>query len=113
MFNNQKAKTEGVSLHSIYSEILQIFNKNNLEELTDHLSMINTEDKQVCSKILQGGKTTLIIGDGAWICKDCEKDSTCIICDECYQKAQDKHIGHRVSFKNSVHGCCDCGDVNA
>ena len=50
-------------------------------------------------------------GDVAWRCLDCEKDPTCIICSECFEKGD--HEGHRVQLKRNVGGCCDCGDPEA
>ena len=47
----------------------------------------------------------------AWRCMDCEKDPTCIICSECFEKSD--HTGHRVQLKRNVGGCCDCGDPEA
>ena len=58
----------------------------------------------VCAKVLKAG-------DVAWKCEDCEKDSTCIICQECFEKSN--HKGHRVWLKTNVGGCCDCGDPDA
>jgi hypothetical protein len=55
----------------------------------------------VCAKPLKAG-------DVAWKCEDCEKDKTCIICQECFDKGD--HKGHRVWLKTNVGGCCDCGD---
>ena len=47
----------------------------------------------------------------AWRCLDCEKDPTCIICKDCFEKGD--HEGHRVQLKRNVGGCCDCGDPEA
>ena len=58
----------------------------------------------VCAK-------TLKAGDVAWKCEDCEKDPTCIICSDCFNKSD--HEGHRVWLKTDVGGCCDCGDPEA
>ena len=55
----------------------------------------------VCAKPVRTGNI-------AWKCEDCEKDPTCIICQECFQKGN--HEGHRVWLKTNAHGCCDCGD---
>ena len=59
----------------------------------------------VCAKPLKSGV------DVAWKCEDCEKDPTCIICKECFEKSD--HTGHRVWLKTNVSGCCDCGDPEA
>lgn len=58
----------------------------------------------VCAKSMK-------VGDVAWKCEDCEKDSTCIICQDCFNKSD--HKGHRVWLKTNVSGCCDCGDPDA
>ena len=41
----------------------------------------------------------------------CEKDPTCIICQECFEKSD--HSGHEIFLKRNVSGCCDCGDSDA
>ena len=43
--------------------------------------------KAVCAKIFTKS-------DIAYKCFDCEKDPTCVICKECYEKGS--HKGHRV-----------------
>ena len=48
---------------------------------------------------------------GAWTCKTCEKDSSCIICNECFVNSV--HTGHTFYYKDSVNGCCDCGDPDS
>lgn len=48
---------------------------------------------------------------GAWTCKTCEKDSSCIICNECFENSD--HTGHTYYYKESVSGCCDCGDPDS
>ena len=58
----------------------------------------------VCAK-------NILPGEVAWRCLDCEKDPTCIICSECFEKGD--HTGHRVQLKRNVGGCCDCGDPEA
>lgn len=50
---------------------------------------------------------------GAWACGDCEKDSSCIMCVECYEKSKDKHKLHKKKFKGVVSGMCDCGDPDS
>ena len=58
----------------------------------------------VCGKVLTSA-------DSGWKCQDCELDPTCIICSECFEKGD--HKGHRIFFKKSVSGMCDCGDPEA
>lgn len=60
--------------------------------------------KGVCAK-------TLSYGDVAWKCETCEKDPTCIICQDCFEKGD--HKGHKIWLKRNVSGCCDCGDPDA
>lgn len=51
-------------------------------------------------------------GDMAWNCRTCQTDSTCVLCDACFQASD--HRGHEVSFhQTSPGGCCDCGDIEA
>ena len=34
------------------------------------------------------------------------------MCCECYERTKELHKFHKVVFKTSVSGCCDCGDPN-
>ena len=43
--------------------------------------------------------------------KDCEVDSTCAICVDCFEP--EKHVGHEVRLVRAGGGCCDCGDSQA
>lgn len=50
--------------------------------------------------------------DIVWICRSCQKDETCVLCNDCFQDS--KHEGHEVYFYHSQSGgCCDCGDGGA
>jgi len=50
--------------------------------------------------------------DIAWNCRTCQTDSTCVLCESCYQNSD--HEGHDVYFhRTSPGGCCDCGDAEA
>ena len=50
--------------------------------------------------------------DIAWICKDCQSDETCVLCNACYNDSD--HEGHEVYYYHSqAGGCCDCGDRDA
>lgn len=52
--------------------------------------------------------------DIVWICKNCQKDDTCVLCNECFRYSQ--HEGHEVYFYHTQAGgggCCDCGDEDA
>ncbi|GFE54398.1 zinc finger protein protein, putative [Babesia ovis] len=44
----------------------------------------------------------------AFKCYDCESDSTCAICLECFFRSN--HEGHRFRLTRTSGGCCDCGD---
>ncbi|EDO06020.1 Zinc finger in N-recognin (UBR box) family protein [Babesia bovis T2Bo] len=44
----------------------------------------------------------------AFKCYDCEADSTCAICLECFFRSN--HDGHRFRLTRTTGGCCDCGD---
>lgn len=50
--------------------------------------------------------------DIAWICKNCQSDETCVLCNACFQNSN--HEGHEVYYYHSqAGGCCDCGDCDA
>jgi hypothetical protein len=94
------------NLKNIYLDFMSIFNCESKEDLIEYLREINPSSKQVCAKKLKRGQ-------GAWVCKDCEKDTSCIICNECYEKSKEKHANHKKFFKSAVSGCCDCGDPDS
>jgi len=76
----------------------------NHERAAEELRKASSGRKGVCAK-------TLNHGDVAWKCETCEKDPTCIICQECFEAGD--HKGHKVWLKRNVSGCCDCGDPDA
>lgn len=50
--------------------------------------------------------------DIVWICKQCQRDETCVLCNDCFPFSS--HEGHEVFFYHSqAGGCCDCGDPGA
>ena len=50
--------------------------------------------------------------DIAWICRTCQSDETCVLCNACFQDSQ--HEGHEILWYHSFSGgCCDCGDACA
>lgn len=81
-----------------------MFGQINHELAVNELLKSSESGKGVCAK-------TLSYGDVAWKCETCEKDPTCIICQDCFEKGD--HKGHRVWLKRNVSGCCDCGDPDA
>lgn len=44
----------------------------------------------------------------AFKCYDCEADSTCVVCPECFFNAN--HENHKTRLIKASGGCCDCGD---
>ena len=52
-------------------------------------------------------------GSVVWTCRQCAKDPTCVLCDECFKNSN--HDGHEVYFHRSTGagGSCDCGDPEA
>jgi hypothetical protein len=55
-----------------------------IEEINESASSMG-----LCGKVFEHG-------DIAWRCKDCEKDPTCIMCQECFEKSD--HTGHRTQL---------------
>ena len=50
--------------------------------------------------------------DIVWICRTCQADETCVLCNSCYRDSD--HRGHEVYFYHAqAGGCCDCGDPDA
>ncbi|CAN0328369.1 unnamed protein product, partial [Hapterophycus canaliculatus] len=50
--------------------------------------------------------------DIVWICKECQADETCVLCNDCFRSSD--HEGHEVYFYHAqAGGCCDCGDPDA
>ena len=85
--------------------LTQMFGSSNPEEYEGILKEMNEGLSQgLCAKKIK-------VGDVCWRCMDCEKDSTSIICKECFEKGD--HSGHRVMLKRNSRGCCDCGDPEA
>ena len=54
----------------------------------------------------------VVRNDIVWICQQCQRDETCVQCNECFTRAD--HTNHDVYFYHSqAGGCCDCGDAGA
>ena len=81
-----------------------LFDSVNYNQVAIEIFSNVKNSKAVCAKIFEKG-------DIAFKCLDCEKDPTCVICKECYEKGN--HKGHRVVVQKYVSGCCDCGDPDA
>lgn len=60
---------------------------------------------QACARILKDGEFL-------FRCSDCFYDSSCILCEDCFNSAD--HIGHKViKYSAMGGGMCDCGDESA
>ena len=105
-FNMRKERKQStIQVNMKYLETLNtlLYGSENYRPMVQHLAQ-QISSMGVCAKPLKAG-------DVAWKCEDCEKDSTCIICQDCFHKSD--HTGHRVWLKTNVGGCCDCGDPDA
>ena len=98
--NQSIKKLYGLSL----DDPSQFINPSDLEQVILTINQSTGPSMGVCAKSMFPGMV-------AWRCMDCEKDPTCIICAECFEKGD--HTGHRVQLKRNVGGCCDCGDPEA
>jgi len=70
-------------------------------------SVTDGEPQRVCSRSFRAG-------DIVWNCKQCQMDSTCVLCQQCFRDSN--HEGHDVYFYHVMTdggGCCDCGDAGA
>ena len=88
------------------------FNKTNFAECLNqsmkYLKLTETNDeKEICLK--------LITNQGAWKCKDCQKNKESIYCNECWGNVKEKHIQLKHNYEyisNYICGTCDCGNLN-
>ena len=81
-------------------------NDNTIDPMRIH-SLKNANPKIVCGKVFRRGELV-------WSCRSCQKDSTCVQCDDCFRNSN--HEGHEVYFHRESEkegGCCDCGDLSA
>lgn len=93
-------------IDELYSVFAKIFGFSDFNTpLLSHLTEIALPVRQPCAKKLNSV--------GAWSCRDCEIDTTCVLCVDCFERSKEKHKGHQVLFKTNVNGCCDCGDPDA
>jgi hypothetical protein len=111
-FLNLETKLNEKEFELIALELNSIFQTTSDYELVNYLKQLDTTTS-VCAKPLSGGNKIINLGIGAWTCKQCQQDASCIICNDCYEKSKDKHKDHIVTFKGKVSGCCDCGDPSA
>ena len=98
-------KMRAKPLEPISTTILQtLFDSQNYKEVSTEIFSNTKKSKAICGKIIKRG-------DVVFHCLDCEKDPSCIICQECYETGN--HVGHRVTIGKNATGCCDCGDSDA
>lgn len=97
------------SLERVFNRLLfmyKIIDEKFIDDPAGYLALIkNQGPRQVCQYQFRRN-------DIVWICRTCQKDETCVLCNECYQLSS--HKGHEVYFYHSqAGGCCDCGDPDA
>ena len=103
---NKPAASQSAKVEAFAMSILQeSFETEDFNLLLQKLYENQTLGTGLCRKLLKAGK------DVGYQCLDCQKDPTCIICSECFEKSN--HVGHRVFLKQVVGGMCDCGDKDA
>jgi len=103
--NQVKMWSDAMVLHYHQLDCNDANNTNNLVSLLKHLAQDTMTTPRPCGYVFKRG-------DMAWNCRTCQTDSTCVLCDACFQASD--HTGHEVSFhQTSPGGCCDCGDVEA
>ena len=106
--DNPKTKTSvesiSESLNKFNKIILTIFEEQNKENLKKKLKKLNQNFNNICAHA--------IVDEGGWKCRDCEKEETSIICQQCWSLIKDKHIDHNILYDTDVNGICDCGDSN-
>lgn len=90
-FKNRKTKEQVIKSMKEFlkNSLVQLYGSSEKHEYAMILAQVNQVGggSAVCAKQLS-------FGDVAWRCLDCEKDPTCIICKECFEKSD--HEGHRV-----------------
>ena len=104
--------------HEIISQLLiktidNFKKKKNVENLTQLMKLIKITDSElshqrICLKPMKN--------QGAWKCKNCQKNKESIYCNECWGRIKDKHIAENHSYEyilDLICGTCDCGNPNA
>jgi len=68
-------------------------------------ALVDQNSHHLCGYIFKNG-------DLAFNCRTCQIDSTCVLCQSCFDNSD--HTGHEVTFhRTGAGGCCDCGDEEA
>ena len=91
------------------------------EELTRHFFSLSSSEPvaDVATLVNDGGLALRQVcqyqfkrGDIAWLCRSCQKDETCVLCNNCWHNSN--HEGHEAYYYHSMAGgCCDCGDFGS
>lgn len=77
----------------------------------------STDDFATVFTTASGSSTSGVCGvvwksnEYAYKCRTCERDPTCVICDQCFRFGD--HSGHDYAMVRTGGGCCDCGDPQA
>jgi len=91
-------------IKNCYNNILELFQCGNGTELINKLKELDYDSGSVCARKM--------IKIGGWKCSNCEKNGNAILCQQCWSKVREKHLGHEILFNATTNGTCDCGDPN-
>ena len=103
-----------VELESLWSQL-----EDNPSKETLFFYLFGSSDYDCHPLMLSSGSQDLICqttwgkGGIAFRCLDCEQDTNCVVCCECFFDSEAKHERHRVKLIRTTGGCCDCGDVSS
>ncbi|XP_953175.1 ubiquitin protein ligase E3 component (N-recognin), putative [Theileria annulata] len=103
--------------------ITNILNSNkdiNKDHIFDQLYtyLYGISDKNYFTRLINNQSANLGFCTNKWLqetvaikCYDCEYDSTCAVCLECFFNSD--HTSHEYRLTRTSGGCCDCGDVSS
>ncbi|CAE7605664.1 Ubr3 [Symbiodinium sp. CCMP2456] len=97
---------EGDFAECLSSHVCDLFGASSKEEASAREAELKASQPRAGVCPVQWGEQ-----DVAFRCLDCELDSNCIQCCDCFFKAQ--HEGHEVAVIRTVGGSCDCGDPSS
>ena len=102
-------------IHQLINNTIDNFKKKkNVENISQLMKFLKiTSDSEISSQ-----KICLrpIKNQGAWKCKDCQKNKESFYCNECWGKVKDKHISKNHNYEYYLDlfcATCDCGNPNA
>ena len=105
-----------MSIHNEISKLIsktqEDYNKENgvecIEQLFKLLKLSKSEEiNKICLKLIKN--------QGAWKCKDCQKNKESIYCNECWGLVRKEHINENHKYEyigDYICGTCDCGNSN-